>query len=225
MNFRFKREPERRERNVPLRPVPEHKKPELKKPPAINPDVVDVKKLNGDPLPSGESPVRMRSYYEWGEGRKVYDIVFDMTLKGFDLGNGLTALDIKLDYSYKHVAGGGDYGWRDYFRWNGRVVGTKHLSDAEKQAVKEYDFLRGGCFLKISDSYDTEELEQDLKDLFNKKATKVSYTITGHIHNILDSVGLRCYEGSDDGGEPIVPWELRDEWEGNHSVPDAVFTL
>ena len=200
----------RRDRVAPLKPLPEHKP---KKPPVVHPDVTSVKRLNGDPLPSGESPVRMRSYYEWGEDRKVYDIVFDMTLKGFDLGNGLTALDIKLDYSYKHVAGGGDYGWRDYFRWNGRVVGTKHLSDAEKQAVKEYDFLRGGCFLKISDSYDTEEIEEDLKELYNTKATKVSYTITGLISNILGGVGLRCYEGSDDGGEPIEPWELRDEWE------------
>ena len=71
----------KRARYAPLRPVPECKKPES---PVVHPYAANVRKLNGDPLPSGESPVRMQYYVKYPSypGGGIYDLSIEIWLVG-----------------------------------------------------------------------------------------------------------------------------------------------
>lgn len=194
----------RRERNVAPKPVPTEPDMGIQvtqqevEATSVSAPITDKKRISGDPLPSGESPVRLLCFYEWPRcdgSRKVYDLVFDLALRGRDLRNGLTALDIDAQYAWGIQGVSQEYGREYEHRYTGSVLGTLHLSEAERQFAEEYFDWRGRGVLKLDNHSDTIDIEQDLKDLYDKITKTDSHRrIENLVHDTLSGLGL--YHGN-----------------------------
>lgn len=187
MIFRFKRKREEEE-ETPEEPWRDGSVPYYTK-------VLRLEDGDGDPLPSGEPPTRLISVYRPDDWISYID--FRVTLRGKDLGNGLTVLDIYIWHSQEHEPGGCDNGWTDYYRWTGTVFGAKNASEAERQAVKEYNYLRGNEIIKTCDHYSTLEIEGLLKEMYFGTIYSGWGYIESFIEDAVVGLGLRYEEGTE----------------------------
>lgn len=214
----------RRERNVAPKPVPTksdmgiqviQQEVEVR---SIHSAITDKKRISGDPLPSGESPVRLLCFYEWPRcdgPRKVYDLIFDLALRGEVLGNGLTALSVDAQYAWGIQGVSQEYG-RDYeTRYTGLILGTLHLSETERQIAEEYNELHGGNSLVLDSHNDTIDIEQDLKDLYDEiTKADVHRHIEDLVYDNLSSLGLHVSNNTEycPGSGLYDYGQITDQW-------------